>query len=325
MIYPNNTCAKFCTWLLTSGTFRLTPGRIVQITAIQTAANSATSVTDTDYNQFIQYTGRMYYYYEQWISMQPVVLLPPTLDTLTTAWLSACTAPSVQTIYAVDTFFKQLRNDGNLLFDYFYLFAQDQQANAKIELFNPGTRNIIEVATPTWTANQGYTGDGATMYLNTGFIDSVNAVNYTLNSGMLGFYGRKNLSTGVGYDMGSQDGFSKTVAALDYGGNVFANLNSTTSATVANTLTQGLATFVRTDANTVSAYLNNNLLVTNGAAPSYGLSAYSDYIMGYNGSGALNAPNNNQYACAFKCSGAINQTLLNSAVNTLMTNLGAHY
>jgi hypothetical protein len=159
-IYPNSTASAFCAWILANSNIRVTTGRKIQIQNVQTAANTAGYVTQLYYEQFIAYTNQ---WYEQWlpyVAMQPYIA-PPTVSTYTTAWLAALpNVPTQATQYAVDAFFKQLVADGNMLLDYFFLFAQDNQPNNKISLINPTIYLITEHNTPTWTANLGYTGNG---------------------------------------------------------------------------------------------------------------------------------------------------------------------
>ena len=53
-------------------------------------------------------------------------------------------------------------------FDAFYVFACDNQTVAR-QNWAQNAYNLTEVNSPTWTKYLGYTGDGATMYLDTGF------------------------------------------------------------------------------------------------------------------------------------------------------------
>ncbi len=305
--------------------FRMTTGRTNQVIAIQTAANTNTSVLDEDYISFIQYTAPMYEPYMQWIAMQPTGPKATVYDPLTIAWLTVVAAPANNTIYAVDTFFKQLRNDGNLLFDYFYLFAQDIQSNARIELFKPGTRTIVEHGAPTFTTNIGYTGNGTSMFLDTGFISSLHAVNYTVDNACFGVYARLLLGDSASYIIGAFDGINAMQLALRYPTNhINAAINTTNTNTALTTTTQGLKVVTKNGSGNLSIYDNGNLIGSHVSAEQT-LPTVSDYILCLNDSGTPSSYDGNQVACAFKGSGLINQALLNSAINTLMINLGAHY
>jgi hypothetical protein len=67
------------------------------------------------------------------------------------------------------------------------LAAHDAQA-ARLNWKNPASFALTAVNSPTFTAHRGYAGNGTTSYLNTGWTPSTNAVQFTLNSGSLGFY-----------------------------------------------------------------------------------------------------------------------------------------
>ena len=251
--------------------------------------------------------------------------MPTAYDAATTAWLANVSSPAQETIYAVDAFFKQLRADGNLLLDYFFLFAQDQQANARISLVNSGSFVVTEHNSPVWTTNLGYTGNGTNIYLSTNYTDSSSSVNYTLNSGMYGCYLRNVVGAGAKVNMGAYNGTTGTLLATNLTGGVIEGLiNNNSSFSAGAVGTQGLFSVVRTGSTTTNIYKNGTSVATNAGAAT-ALVNYADYIMCFSSSGGATDYDTNQYTCAFKGSGAINMVTFNSAVNLLMTNLGAHY
>lgn len=66
--------------------------------------------------------------------------------------------------------------------DLFYHFETDGDENfAKINWKNPGTHNLVESGTVTFTSGQGFTGNASTGYLNTGWVPDTDAVNFTLD------------------------------------------------------------------------------------------------------------------------------------------------
>ena len=324
-IYPNTACGTFCTWILANSNIRVTPQRKIQIQNVQTAANSGSYVTLLYYESFVAYTYRFYGSYLQFQALQPNAPSPTTQDALTTAWLAVVSNPAQQTIYAVDAFFKQLRADGNLLFDYCFLFAQDQQANAKIDLMNPTLYSITEHNTPTWTANQGYTGNGTNMYLSANYIESVNANNWTNNSSIYGAYGRVAGGAADKWIMGTSGTVISSAMVVRYtDNNMYGHNDDTTAVSKPNTNTQGLFLSQRTASNVQQIWANGVSLGT-GSTASGALINKNDYFLAYNNNGAPAGYDTNQIALALKGSGAVNPITLNSAVNLLMTNLGAHY
>ena len=324
-IYPNTACAQYCAWILANSNIRVTPQRKIQIQNVQTAANSGSYVTLLYYESFVAYTYRFYGSYLQFQALQPKAPSPTTQDAMTTAWLAVVSNPAQQTIYAVDAFFKQLRADGNLLLDYFFLFAQDQQANARIDLINPTLYSVTEHNAPTWTANQGYTGNGTNMYLSANYIDSVNAVNVGLNSETMGCYTRNIITAHTYWNMGAATSTVATALASNYTGiGKIAGLSSTSNINYADNNTQGLLSVQRNNSANMQLYKGATLITTANISSS-ALLNINDYVMALNNIGTPTGYDTNQYTCAYKGSGSINLITFNSAVNLLMTNLGAHY
>lgn len=63
----------------------------------------------------------------------------------------------------------------------YVLAAADSQA-ASLNWVSPSTFALVATASPTFTADRGYAGNGSTSHLDTGWTPSINAVNYTQNS-----------------------------------------------------------------------------------------------------------------------------------------------
>lgn len=64
-LFPNTACYNFCQWVLNYHYTRFTTARINAITAISNAAAANTSVSQHDWNQFIEITQRVYLPYLQ--------------------------------------------------------------------------------------------------------------------------------------------------------------------------------------------------------------------------------------------------------------------
>ena len=324
-IYPNNNAALFGTWILANSNIRVTPARKIQIQTIITQAQTGGYVAQLYYSEFIAYTNQWYNQYLQYNAQQPAAPAPITYDALTTAWIAIVSSPSQQTIYSVDAFFKQLRADGNLLLDYFFLFAQDNQANARIDLMNPTLYAATEHNAPTWTANEGYTGNGSNMYLSINYTDSINGSNVTLNSETIGYYTRKIIASSTAQDNGAGTTTIFTQILSNYTGGLSEwYLSSGSGGSVTNNITQGTIAAQRTASNATAMY-KNGVQIGTSTAGSRALVNKNDYCMADNNNGTPAYYGTNQYAAYFKGSGAINMVTFNSAVNLLMTNLGAHY
>jgi len=86
-VFPNASCLGFCDWMLNVSWQTLTPSRLNLIQSIYTAALNGTSVSDQDYNNFIQVSSWREPYYLTWLSNSTPFSLPPigTCD----IWFSA--------------------------------------------------------------------------------------------------------------------------------------------------------------------------------------------------------------------------------------------
>lgn len=62
--------------------------------------------------------------------------------------------------------------------------AHDSQAG-RLNWKSPGTFTLAEVSSPTFTTDRGYTGNGTSSYLTTGWIPSTNGVNYVRDNASL--------------------------------------------------------------------------------------------------------------------------------------------
>ncbi len=133
---------------------------------------------------------------------------PSGLDPATTAWVNAViaaggTVSGAQQGY-VNTLITGLKADGNFLTsDRLWLYGSENTQQAGIDIINLATWTNHG---QTFSANHGYTGDGATTYGDTGFIESTGgAQNYVSGNSCFGFYG---LTSGLssGKAMGTTSG-----------------------------------------------------------------------------------------------------------------------
>lgn len=71
--------------------------------------------------------------------------------------------------------------------------STDSRLDFKARLF------VTAVNSPSWNLRRGFTGNGSSSYLNTGFVPSANGVNYALNSAIAGLYIRAYDTTTSGF------------------------------------------------------------------------------------------------------------------------------
>lgn len=256
------------------------------------------------------------------IVLSGTALLPETQQ-----WLAVLsTRPNTLIVNSVNTFIKSAKADGNWqLLDRFWLFGQDIQANALVSIVNPTSTQITEVASPTFTANQGYDFNGTTQYLRTAYIPSSSAVNYSLNSASFGVYCTENFNGAFAWDMGCANAVNGASLSLRDGTNsAYAKTNQAiaTLITVGSvTDSRGFWVSIRTASNAIAIARNGSNIGTDtdvsGALPTTEM-----YIGALNNNGVAAAFSQRKVAIAFSGSGTINQSTLYTSIQTLATSIG---
>ena len=252
------------------------------------------------------------------------------LDPITIAWLAQLTTsfgtnPSSTFITAINTMIAGMRTDGNLLLlDRLFIYAQEVQDYARVSIVNPSSTQLVEVNTPTWTANYGYQGGGI-VYLNSKFTPSVDGVNFTLNSASMGCYvpgggGAENTVLMGAIDIGSTRAsfiYPRYTGDLLYGGiNKDVGIFS-----ASNTSGTGLISFTRTASNLNTAYRNGVSLGTS-ATVSTAITNEELYILGLNNNGLFEQGCSYPVAITFMGGGGINMATFYSRIQTFATTIG---
>ena len=242
------------------------------------------------------------------------------------------TAPSDARKAIIDAFIVGIKSDlsiSNLsdAFDALWFMASHDQQAARLNWVEDD-HNLTEVNTPTWTADQGYTGDGVTKYIATDFIPSTDGVNFLLNNNSFGAYCRLDLNAteaaiGTGVSLPSR---SYTHILPRFSGNLFYRncQNDLTSSASAIADSLGLSACVRTASNAVGSYRNGSSAHTD-VDPSTILSTIEFYLLGDNQLdvvSTLQFPSSNQIGFAFIGSGTIDQSALYTRVQACFTSLG---
>lgn len=247
------------------------------------------------------------------------------LNTATVAWThTLSTYPAPATVYAVNPFIQAEKNNGNWdLVDRYWLLAQDIQNNTYVDLKNPGSSvRLSSVNLPTFTANQGFTGNGSNMYLNTAYSNTT-TVNYTYTLSSYGFW-QRNSVTEVAIDMGCSNGATEfcQIASGHTTAGFLERLNSdATFVNLANTSSIGLFVAQRSGATNSSGYYNGALYMT-GANAATATPSFPFYILTGDASGSVANPSTAQLSFAFIGSGNINQANLYSDVLILKNKIG---
>lgn len=166
--------------------------------------------------------------------------------------------------------------------DVLYIFATDTAANALLNLKSSSFNGTV-VGALTFTADTGYTGTGATNYINTGFNPTAAAGNYARDSGSIGIYVLNNRTTDQGYvnaGTATGAGFSfiapkNATAVTKYA------INTAAPKSIAATTAQGQWITSRTGATTTALQRNGAAFDTDTSA-SVVMDNSNIYIFAYN-------------------------------------------
>lgn len=172
--------------------------------------------------------------------------------------------------------------------DILYIHANTSAANAKVNAVSPSTHNAVQTGSLAFTADQGFTGDGTTGFLDTGYTPSTSGGHMTLNSASFGFCVLNNrttaaATTGFGaYDSGNNVGsyFLTFFTGPTNGGALNDTGGDQLTSGIASS--QGSWTFTRTASNVATIYNNGLSLPTSQSSGSVSLTDRSIYVMARN-------------------------------------------
>jgi hypothetical protein len=161
--------------------------------------------------------------------------------------------------------------------DVFYCFAQDGSKEfATINWKAPSANQCTLINSPTWTSNQGFTGNGTSSYIDTNY-QSLGAGNYTLNNASRYAYVRTLVANRIidGVDSSTANSITTFVSANQRinqsGGNLSASFDYSTSGA-------GMKSIHRTSSTVVTCY--NNTTASSGlTATSTGLVTSNQCIL----------------------------------------------
>jgi hypothetical protein len=220
---------------------------------------------------------------------------------------------------------------GSIL-DALYILATNTTTTAGLNLCGT-SYSLLSNGTVTFTADQGYAGNGTTGFLNTQFSPfSAPSPNYTTNGGSIGAYDRTNSTTisSTATIIGISDGRQSYIQPLTTSSAMSADVNTTTFALGgANTNRQGAWIVTRTSSSTISLYKNGSATplntVTTGdtAVAPTGSANFTILAQGLLG-GTTQKWTTDQVGAAF-IGGALTGTqaaAINNRINAYMTALG---
>jgi len=254
-----------------------------------------------------------------------------------TAACGECTAFLARTDGTLNNTHKQaysdlicgLKSDGVLTkLDALYIFATNNRTNALLNLvqnaFNP-----TEHGTVSFSADHGYTGDGSTFFLDTGFTPSTAGGNFTLNAASLGFYDLTNrnpfastLEIGVHFGGVNND---QAIAGAGVSNQATCSVNTTGAASQAGGhATNCFIAASRTTSSLQTLYRNGSSIATDATASGALASGGSIYICANNNFSGGSLFSSDQLSAAFLGGGLTGTDVSNLSIrlNNYMTVFG---
>jgi len=169
--------------------------------------------------------------------------------------------------------------------DLIYMYAAEDTGSAKVNWKSSNYTSTI-VGSPTFTANQGFTGNGSSAYLKTNWVPSTNGVNYLIDSSSVLAYVRTNVTETkpviAGNNLGGTNFTRITPRNLS---NLYEGIvNGNASSTIAVNNSTGMFSLIRSGATVLKLYKNDTLKLTS-ASSSNALSNQGLYVLARNNGG----------------------------------------
>ena len=173
--------------------------------------------------------------------------------------------------------------------DTFAVFATDGNSNFALIDWKRLSQ-YTAVNSPTFTTDEGFTGNGTSSYINTNYNPNTNAVNLSLNSTSIGGY-KFNTSTALTCDLGSLVG-TPVVLRLHFSANGGIGVNST-GFMVANTtpyaVSQGTFALIRDNSSDFDYYKNSvKTIFQTETVVSVGIPSLNLFALARNSNGTAN-------------------------------------
>jgi hypothetical protein len=181
--------------------------------------------------------------------------------------------------------------------DVFYVYANDAGADfATLNWKAPTLYQSTRVNSPTFTANEGFAGNGITSYLNSNFNLFLNSVNYTQDNSSIGVYKKSGTSTGdkcligvlqTGPTIGSHMNAASTVRQ-----------NSATGAASLN-WTNGLCSLVRNNSSNYNTYNGNSKTPNSYGVTSTGVPNANVFVLARSVNNSISNPTDEQVSVSY--------------------------
>lgn len=190
----------------------------------------------------------------------------------TKALMAAMTVqpPSGRDVRAYDWFYRGVVGMGLLaLVDVGYLHAAHDEQAARLNFAAPGTFTATNVNSTTFTAYRGFTGDGSTMELDTGFNPTTaSSPQFTQNSAHIGSWALTNLAAGNNSEIGLEAAAELFINPRNGSDAYTARVNTSGTLTSSSTDSRGHNVACRTASNLMTSYKNGASIDTDATASS---------------------------------------------------------
>lgn len=212
--------------------------------------------------------------------------------------------------------------------DRIWLYASENATQASIDLKGLVAHTLV--GTPTFTASQGYTGNG-TDYINTNFVPPTNGVAYTINSASVAAYIRNNRTADANIsEIGTSTAGGVQTAlqpnTFGNGNNMSVNDGNGTSFGTSVGTSQGFWTATRTGANARALYRNGSVLGSDASGTGSLTGMPAVFVLAFNNNGTAIQKASDQLAIVW-IGGALDATdnaNLSTDINAYMTALGTN-
>lgn len=253
---------------------------------------------------------------------------PPSYSAEATAYFAAMSVqPDATRKSALDTLISSLKTGGVWAkLDWLTVHAAHDEQAARVNAVNPAQVASVGVA-PTFTTDRGYTGNGTTQYLNTGWNASTAGGKFTQNDCSMGVWCGTDVTASGQYDLGNSN--ATICARSGTGSPMTAQSASGSTITLPASTSVGFTSWSRTGSTAGVAYKNGAALGTAISSTSttlrnapFLIGAANTSTTGTVTAGSFSTRRNQAVCWGSQLSGA-EQLALYNALATYMTAVGA--
>lgn len=208
--------------------------------------------------------------------------------------------------------------------DVLQVYAAQDSTTALLNLVSVNFTGSLSATPPTFTADQGFTGNGSNAYVDTGYVPSTSAINYLLNSAQMSFWNLTNRAGNAGFaETGAFDGANTSDQNPSDGSNSFlARLNTSAGGSFSTAVAASNGFFLsnRTGSavNTTQNFYNGASAGAAAGAASTAIPTGNYFVLARNDSGSPVGASTDQFA-AFSCGASLTTTQITAFYNRLHT------